>query len=423
MFRKRILCYTLVLCAVLSLGTVAFAAQVDCDSVYCFSAGDFSGGEELAGICITGLPDSDAGTVKLGTRVLRCGDILTAEQIAGMTFEPLRTETDVDAAVTYLPVYADRVEAPAVMTISILGKKDQSPVAEDFALETYRNLPLEGVLKASDPEGQPLTYTLVRQPKRGTLELGEDGSFVYTPKKNKVGTDSFVFTVADSAGNVSREATVTIQILKATDAPQYTDTLGRSCRFAAEWMKNSGIFVGEQLGGETCFQPDKVVTKGEFLAMLTRALELPVEEEAAYTGYSDAPDWLKPYLSAALRSGMITGLPSAESESFNAGEPITGAEAAVMLQNVLDLAVVTQAEPVVREDPGAKEMSDGGKPADADAGEDSALAAWADSALAVMADNGIDLSAQAELTRAEAAMLLYQAVKLAENAPGMQIYG
>lgn len=424
MFRKRVLCCLLALCCLLGLGSTAFAAEVDCDSVYCFTAADFGSGEEpLKGICITGLPAEDAGTVMLGSRVLRQGDILTAEQVAAMTFVPLRSQEDRDAVVTYLPIYDRRVDKSAAMTISIRGKEDKAPVAEDFSLETYKNLPLEGRLKAMDPEGEKLTYTVIRQSKRGTVEIREDGSFTYTPKKNKVGTDSFVFTAADPAGNVSREATVTIQILKPTQADQYTDTVGESCRFAAEWMKNTGIFVGETLGGQSCFQPDKAVTRGEFLTMLTQALGLPLEEEATFTGYSDAPQWLKPYLASALRSGMTAGLPYAQTGEFGAEEPITGAEAAVMLQNVMDLAVITQTQAVEPEHPGAKEMmADREELAQVQGEAENAVPAWAETALTVMGQNGITLEAEEVLTRGEASMILYQASLLAAGAPGLRIY-
>ncbi|MFR8332989.1 MAG: Ig-like domain-containing protein [Oscillospiraceae bacterium] len=47
--------------------------------------------------------------------------------------------------------------------------------------------------------------------------MGEDGAFTHTPKKNKVGKDSFSFTATDEAGAVSNEATVTIEILKPLD--------------------------------------------------------------------------------------------------------------------------------------------------------------------------------------------------------------
>ena len=100
----RFLCCALAMLLCLGMAFPAMAAEVDCDAAYCFTAADF-GREELTGICITGLPDSEAGTVLLGSRVLRPGDILTAEQLAQMTFVPLLTETDQDAVVTYLPIY------------------------------------------------------------------------------------------------------------------------------------------------------------------------------------------------------------------------------------------------------------------------------------------------------------------------------
>ena len=233
---KRYVAYLMAVICVLACANTVDAAEVDCDATYCFSGQDFSGEEDpLEGICVMELPDSDAGTVFLGTRLVRPGDILTAEQLAQLTFAPLRTETDRQATMTYLPIYDSYVAPAAVMTIGIRGKEDKAPVAEDFAMETYKNLPNDGVLKVRDPEGCPLTYTVTRQPRRGTVELREDGSFTYTPKKNKVGTDSFTFTASDPAGNVSREATVTVQILKPRDAGQYADTMGEACRFEAEW--------------------------------------------------------------------------------------------------------------------------------------------------------------------------------------------
>lgn len=385
MFRNRILAMLTALLLVNGIVGTASAAEVDCDSVYCFSPEDFSGEEGLAGICITDLPDRDVGTVMLGTRVLRAGDILTADQVAQMTFSPLMTEEDASAEVGYLPIYADRVDASAAMTIAIRGKEDKVPVAEDSAVETYKNLPNTSKLKVSDPEGQPMTYTVTRQPKRGTVTIAEDGTFTYTPKKNKVGVDSFTYTATDPAGKVSREATVTITILKPTDSTQYTDTIGKSCRFAAEWMKNTGLFVGESVAENPCFSPEKLVTRGEFVTMLVKALEIPAEEEVTYTGYTDeVPLWLQPYLAAAVRSGLTAGLP--DQETFGADMPITGAEAAVMLQNALDLTVETVAE-------------ESGEPD------------WARTALSALQDNGITLDA-GNLTRGQAAEVLYQTAKL-----------
>ena len=333
MFRYFISCTLAVLCFA-ALHFPAAAAEVESGSVYCFSTADFSETEDLAGICITKLPDS--GTTMLGQRVLREGDILTAEQVARMTFSPEKTELDQEAQLEYLPVFGNHVEPSAMMTLSIRGKEDKAPIAEDSAVETYKNLEITGKLKVTDPEGQPMTYTVTRQPRRGTVVITEDGSFTYTPKKNKVGIDSFTFTASDPAGKTSREATVTLTILKPTEAAQYTDTMGMDCRFAAEWMKNSGIFVGECVSGHPCFNPEKAVTRGEFVTMLVKALEIDVDEEITYTGYTDEiPLWLQPYLAAAVRSGLTAGLE--EQETFGADTAITVAEAAVMLQNALEI--------------------------------------------------------------------------------------
>ena len=403
MFPVRMLCLLLALAC---LGTVclpAAATQVDCDTVYCFTAQDFSQGEDpLMGICITQLPQG-TGALFLGTRLLQPGDILTAQQLSQVTFRPAVTQEAAEAAVCYLPIYQDRVEQAETLTLSIRGKTDHAPVAQDSSLETYRNIPNSGRLNVNDPEGQALTYTLTRAPRRGDVQIQEDGSFTYTPKKNKVGVDSFTYTAADPAGNLSREATVTVQIIKPTDARQYTDTLGLSCRFEAEWLRNTGLFVGESVNGQSCFQPDKPVSRGEFLAMLVKTLDIPTQQTALASLPEDTPQWLKPYLAAALRSGLTNRLTEDETTSF-LDQPITGEEAAVMLQNILDLSVTGQTLEtgltVSPEDP---------------------QPTWAATCMTILADHGLELPANRTLTRADAAMILYRTSQLAVDAPGMSL--
>ena len=389
MLTKRILAL-IALCCLLP-GIFALAAEVPCDSVYCFSGEEF--GEALTGVCIIGLPDADTGTVLLGSRVVKNGDILTAAQLSALTFQPLRTETDKTATVTYLPIYENRVDKETALTISVRGKADQAPVAQDSVLETYKNLPNQGQLNAHDPEGSALSYTVTRGPKRGDVTVNTDGTFTYTPKKNKIGTDSFTYTATDETGNVSRQATVTIQVLKPESKTFYADTASSDCRFAAEWLKNTGLFTGEQVAGQICFQPEKTVSRGEFVTMLVQTLALPVEESSTGTGFSDeVPTWLKPYLAAAQRAGLTAGWP--HGSRFAAQEPITGAEAALMIQNALDLPTSVMAD-------------------------DLALTDWA---LAVMAENGVVLNAAGPMTRAEAALALYRISRLMPTAPGMSVF-
>jgi hypothetical protein len=364
---KRIFAFLTVLGCLLGLGAPVLAAEAEAGVVYCFRQEDFPE-ENLTGICITGLPGRELGLVCLGERVLRPGDVLSVSALAELTFSPARRESDAAAQVTYLPIFPQGVGPEAAVTISIRGRENPAPAAEDFAAETYKNLPLEGKLKVSDPEGEAMTYAIARQPKRGQVELRADGSFLYTPKKNKVGIDSFVYTATDESGKVSREATVTITIVKPTDSTQYTDTLGRDCRFAAEWMKNTGIFVGEKLDGNACFLPEQTVSRGEFLTMLVRTLDIPTEKSDMTFG-EEVPTRLQPYLAAAMRAGITAGTPQ---EDYDAA--ITGAEAATMIQNALDM---------------------------------DAVAAFS--------------LGEEVLTRGDAALILYQTARLAPEAPGMTV--
>lgn len=297
----------------------------------------------FSGVYVTAVPNGE-GSFCLGNRVIRSGDVLTAQQLAALTFQAAPTEEDATATLRYLPISDGGMAPEASMVVAIRGSRDDAPAAADSAVETYRNLPAEGQLQVTESEGDAVSYTLVRGPKRGEVVIREDGSFLYTPKKNKVGTDSFTFTASDPAGNVSREATVTIRILKPTDSTQYADTANTDCRFEAEWLKNTGIFSGEVIGGQSCFSPEKTVSRGQFLTMLMQTLELPVDRNAVYTGFlDDAEDWMKPYLAAALRSGIIQGYPVSGGVEFRPEQPITAAEAAAMMEAAVSFAVPTAA--------------------------------------------------------------------------------
>lgn len=321
--------------------------------------------------------------------MLRPGDVLTAQQVNEMTFVSGTTQDDATATITYLPVFSNGLAGESTMTLSIRGRENKAPIAEDCAFETYKNLEVAGTLKVRDPEGQEMQFTLTRPPKRGTIEISPDGSFTYTPKKNKVGVDSFTFTATDPAGKTSREATVTVSILKPTDARQYTDTAGKSCRFTAEWMKNTGIFVGENIGGSPCFSPDKPVSRGEFVTMLVRALNLPTDEAVTETGYSDVPQWLKPYLAAAIRSGLTSRLETAD--TFAPDTPVSAEEAAAMLCSALKLEC--------REQPALSAQEE----------------AVSTGSQEIAAQNGF-LFSSPTLTRADAAEILYQASRYQQGA-------
>lgn len=331
---RKVLCLLLLL----ALPVAAQAAEMDSGSVYCFGAQAF--GEDLQGVFLREIPAS--GVLRLGSRRLVPGDVLTAEQLDAVTYTPERTEEDTVEALAYLPVSSSGLEPEATLRLGIRGKENKAPIAEDSALETYKNLANTGTLRAKDPEGEALTFTITRQPRRGDVTIGDNGEFTYTPKNNKVGVDSFAYTAADPQGKTSREATVTVTILRPTEPTAYTDTLGRSCAFTAEWMRSTGIFAGETLAGNPCFFPEKAVTKGEFLTMVVKTLSIPVEDRADAALSGNIPKWLRPYAVAALRAGLTAG--TAWQGDFAESDTVTTREAAALLCACLNLDAEPEAQ-------------------------------------------------------------------------------
>ncbi|MFJ6171536.1 Ig-like domain-containing protein [Curtobacterium sp. NPDC092190] len=73
--------------------------------------------------------------------------------------------------------------------------------------------------------GSDLTITSHTAPTHGTLELGEDGSYRYTPAPGFSGTDSFTYTATDG-NDTTTTATVTVTVLPAAGADAITVTAG-----------------------------------------------------------------------------------------------------------------------------------------------------------------------------------------------------
>ena len=133
---KHIICLALGAVLMSALLVPAGAAQVCSGESYCFSQEDFAPGDgQLTGICITRLPEPAQGTVMLGSRILRPGDVLTAGQVEQMSFVANCAQQDDTATIGYLPVFSGGLSGEATMTLSIRGRENQAPIAQDCAFE------------------------------------------------------------------------------------------------------------------------------------------------------------------------------------------------------------------------------------------------------------------------------------------------
>ena len=324
---------------ILFVPALAAEITVDYTSEYRFSAADFSSSDGLEGIYISSVPPAYQAELCIGSRVIRRGDILPAAALDNMKLRPVCLG-NADCELVYCPIENGTLTDAVTVSLRILSGTNTAPVCEDGTLETYKNIANTGTLSATDQEDQELTYQLVKEPKRGTVELHEDGSFTYTPDKNKVGKDSFVYTATDPAGNVSNEACIKIRILKPADKATYQDMSGDRDAFAAMWLKDKGLYTGRVIAGNLCFEPDCPVSRSEFLIACMKLAGLEQSDGTISTGFADeleTPLWQQPYLAAAYQSGMISGTPTEEGLVFRPEEDLSRAEAAVMLQKLLRL--------------------------------------------------------------------------------------
>jgi len=107
-----------------------------------------------------------------------------------------------------------------VFRMTVPPPPNQAPVATDGLLTTVEDSPASGTLGATDPDNNPLTYTLVSNGANGVVSMTNSatGAYTYTPNTNANGSDSFTFRANDGTVD-SNVATVTVTITPVNDPP------------------------------------------------------------------------------------------------------------------------------------------------------------------------------------------------------------
>ena len=236
---------------------------------------------------------------------------------------------------------------PALALTSTTAEVENNPpIAENLTLKTYKGVAISSRFAAVDPEGDLVTFQVVDSPARGqvTLDENDPAAFWYTPYEGKKGKDSFTYVAIDTNGNTSKPATVKITIEKQKTAVTYSDMAGSPSQYAALRLAEAGVYTGRKVGDLYCFNPDEVFTREEFLTLAMTVADAAPLSNVSLTGFYDDRDisaWAKGYVSAALIQGTVKGsLNEAGQVVFNAGDAITCAQAAVIIDRLLDMGDV-----------------------------------------------------------------------------------
>jgi YVTN family beta-propeller protein/VCBS repeat-containing protein len=201
----------------------------------------------LAGITVS----NDGSTLVVNDNK---GKISTIDSATGATLSTLSTRS-VTTTMSQLPamamspdgtkVYLTDYDLDRLRVVSLAasspggGPTNHAPVIGDptFGSPNATTGAVAGAVIASDPDGDPLTYTLNGATTKGSLVFNANGTFTYTPTAaarhaaSTVGgstalkTDSFTVTVSDGRQGTAT-ATITVNISPTNSAPTVKVTTG-----------------------------------------------------------------------------------------------------------------------------------------------------------------------------------------------------
>ena len=110
----------------------------------------------------------------------------------------------------------------ATISIMVTGVDDK-PTADNSSITAREDEELAIILAGTDPDGDQLTFKVLRDPAHGTL-TGDAPNVVYTPDPNFSWLDSFTFRVNDGTTE-SEPATVNISVTPVNDPPNAHDDI------------------------------------------------------------------------------------------------------------------------------------------------------------------------------------------------------
>jgi VCBS repeat-containing protein len=174
-------------------------------------------------------PDGDPLTVQDLTQPANGTAVLNSDGTVTYIPDPSFAGED---TFTYTICDPGNLCATATVTITVLAPVPENapPVAADDAYTTDEDVPLSvaaasgTLLNDSDPDGDSLTVVAFDSisAQGGTVTMGSDGSFSYSPPVNFYGTDRFTYTISDGFGGTDT-ATVTITVNPVNDPPMALD--------------------------------------------------------------------------------------------------------------------------------------------------------------------------------------------------------
>ncbi len=305
---------------------------------------EYMGIETIKSITVTSLPSEFEGKLYLGDIPVIANQTINKKDIQTLRFE--QSSPEIKTSAFHFTSNDMSCSSSVKCSLFMLTEINTSPVISvetinQGMLSTQKNIMVYSTLKADDPENDEIIFEITTQPKHGIVSLknSKSGNYTYTPAIDYTGKDSFEYVAYDIYGNRSEKVWVDINIEKNKDNIFYQDMLRHENHNAAVKVTQYNIMSGSLNNGEMCFSPDSTPTRAEFVTMALKATgnNSPIQAiDTGFTDDSDIPSSLKGYIAYASEKGYISGTKTEQGVYFYPNSPITRAEAAVVIGNILN---------------------------------------------------------------------------------------
>ena len=359
-----------------------------------FTEADFVSavGASFDAVTVTALPPAPDGMLYLGRAPVAVNQRISAAALDTLRFIPsegcressFRFRASGDYSLPCLLRWTEGANAVPVTETAGM----------DGAVEVWTQCDIGtcGSLPGSDPDGDRITYEVTEYPEKGILTLSAGGNYRYTPFAGVRGSDSFTYTVRDEWGHYAKPRTVSVAVDRRASDLTIADMEGHWAENAALVMASENAMALRYDNGNLCFDPDREVSREDFVVTVMKALGAG-EIEPSRTVFADDGD-IAPeaggYIARAYSLGIVRG--SGEGNLFRPKDPVTRAEAAVILNAIV-----------------GAEASD----AVAVFADEGSVPVWARPSLSALTSAGIfsgngdgSIAADSALTRAQVAELL-----------------
>ena len=302
-----------------------------------FSKKDFETalGAEISYLTVSELPKEESGALIFKGHSVMRDQTLPADMLSYLRFVPAGTDKNCRFSFICDAVGYENKEIPCRVIFS--ERENLSPVAENSNIKTFENVSCEGKLKAFDPDGDQTSFSVTDYPSKGQLLIKDDGSFCYIPKEGFTGSDTLKYRVKDRFGGESEKAVISFAVEKNRSGINFEDMQGNKAHYDAIRMCENNVMIYRKENGKYYFDPEKPVSRMDFLVMLMCAsgenADINAVADTAASDDLNLQTGMKGYLAHAVSKGIV----KLESGRFMPFKGITAEDASYMVSKLLSL--------------------------------------------------------------------------------------